>query len=265
MLITWVFLVGLNYLPAQPAGLALTNARLTYGIQGPTRTSDRFLPGDNVVLCFDIEGATVNSEGKVKYAVGMEVLDQTGKVRFRQASHDLETTSKPGASLPACANGQVGFHQAPGRYTIRVHVTDRANNSEQQVSRDVEVAAKSFGIVRVGLSRDEEGNLSLPALKARESAWLNFALVGFSRDQGRGQPNVSVELRLTDEAGNPAFKDTIKGSVSKGVAKQAQDVPLQFELKLARAGKYKLELNAVDKISGKQAVVSFPLSVESGS
>jgi hypothetical protein len=256
-------LIGLVFLPAQaPSSLALTNVRLTYGILGPVRTSDRFLPGDNVVLSFDIEGATLDSDGKVKYAIGWEVLDKTGKSRFHQLPKDMEISARPGASLPACVKAHVGFHLPPGAYTIKVTVSDRSANAEQQLTREVEVLPKDFGIVRLALTRDEEANQALVAFSAGRPSWVNFALVGFARDQGQGSPDVGVELQVTDESGNPAFKEPKRGSVAAGVPRQAEDIPMQFELKLVRPGKYKLELKATDKIGGKQSVVEIPLQVQ---
>jgi len=75
---------------------------------------------------------------------------------------------------------------------------------------------------------------------------------------------VSVEMQLTDESGNAAFKQPVTGAVSKGVPKQAEEIPLQFEIKLVSVGKYKLELKATDKVSGKRAELSVPLQVLSG-
>jgi hypothetical protein len=258
-------LTGLVLLPAQsPSSLTLSNVRLTYGILGPVRTSDRFLLGDSVVLSFDIDGATVDSDGKVKYALGWEVLDKTGKSRFHQLPKDMEISAKPGACLPACVNGRVGFHQAPGTYTIKVTVTDRSANTEQQLTREVEVLPKDFGIVRLALTRDEEGNQPLAKFAAGQPGWVNFAVVGFARDQNQGSPDVSVELQLTDESGNSAFKEPIKRSVGAGVPRQAEDISMQLELKLVRPGKYKLELKAIDKVGGKQSVVDIPVQVQAG-
>jgi len=59
-------------------GLSATNIRTTYGVLGPVRRDTRFLPGDDFVLSFDIEGAKVNAAGKVLYLVGMEVTDNQG-------------------------------------------------------------------------------------------------------------------------------------------------------------------------------------------
>jgi hypothetical protein len=265
MLSSLLMVTGLVILLGEPSNLALTNARLTYGILGPTRTSEQFLPGDNVVLSFDITGATVNADGKVKYAVGMEVMDKSGKVHYRQAARDMEVSSRPGSTLPACANGRVGFYQAPGTYTIKVTITDRSSNSEQQLTREIEVLPKAFGIVRFALTRDEDGNVPLPAITARQPFWVNFGLVGMTRHQTNGNPDIHVELQVTDESGSPALKEPSTGAVSKNVPKQAMEIPLQFELKLAKAGKYKLELSAVDKLSGKRAALSIPVQVQPGS
>src|SRR3954469_7687655 len=107
-------LVALNLTPGQSGGLALTNVRTTYGILGPPRTGDRFLPGDALVLSFDLKGAKVDAGGKVHYSVGMEVTDAKGKVQFRQLPRPLEADAPPaGQDLPAFASVQIGLDQPP--------------------------------------------------------------------------------------------------------------------------------------------------------
>jgi len=263
MLSSLLLLAGLIYPQGDSSALALTNARLTYGVLGPTRTDNQFLPGDSVVLSFDITGATVNSDGKIKYSIGMEVMDKSGKAHYRQKARDMAISPKPGAALPACASGRVGFYETPGTYVIKVIVTDRSTNGQQELTRDIEVLPKAFGIVRIALSRDEDGNVPLPAITARQPFWINFGLVGFGREQANGNPDLHVELQVTDESGNPALKEP--GNVSKDVPKKAMEIPLQFELKLTKAGKYKLELIATDKVSGKRATLDIPVQVQSSS
>ena len=40
-----------------PENGALTGVRSTHGVLGPTRADNKFLPGDSVLICFDIEGS----------------------------------------------------------------------------------------------------------------------------------------------------------------------------------------------------------------
>src|SRR6516162_7158612 len=120
--------------------LTLANVRTTYSVSGPTRPDNKILPGDLVVLSFDIEGAKVNDAGKVLYSIALEVGNPSGKVLFRQAPKDMEAPLPPGAkSLAAAARVQVGFSQDPGEYTLKVKVTDRASGATGEVSRRYEL------------------------------------------------------------------------------------------------------------------------------
>src|SRR6202011_6041401 len=114
------FLAVMTLSPAQSGQLTLTNVRSTYGILGPTRADNKVLPGDTVVLSFDMEGAKVDANGKVLYSIGMEVDDSNGKVLYKQAPQDREALLPAGSkALPAAANMTVGLDQKPGEYTLK--------------------------------------------------------------------------------------------------------------------------------------------------
>src|SRR5215213_8440061 len=70
--------------PAQPGGLQLTNVRLTVGELGPARTSTKVLPGDVLFIAYDIDGLSVDKEGKAVYTMGMDVTDATNRTVFKQ-------------------------------------------------------------------------------------------------------------------------------------------------------------------------------------
>ena len=60
MLTTLVLLTGLLSAPAEAEDLSLTDVRLTHGIFGPPRASAKVLPGDRLVVSFDIAGITAD-------------------------------------------------------------------------------------------------------------------------------------------------------------------------------------------------------------
>jgi hypothetical protein len=90
---------------------------------------------------------------------------------------------------------------------------------------------------------------------------VNFAAVGFERAKSGDQPNIAVTLTVTDGDGKPTLAKPFAGAVTKGVPSKVLAVPMQFALSLNRAGKFKVEVKATDKISGKTATLSFPLTV----
>jgi hypothetical protein len=88
---------------------------------------------------------------------------------------------------------------------------------------------------------------------------VNFAAVGFDRKSE--QPNLEVTMRVLDDQGRPTVAKPFTGAVTKGIPKQVLAVPMQFALTLNRAGKFKVEVKATDKVSGKTATLTFPLTV----
>jgi hypothetical protein len=261
----WTTLALLAALGASPTGadaLTLTNVRLTHGILGVPRDTTKFLPGDACVLAFDVEGITVDKAGKVLYSVAMDVTDAKGKVVFRQAPQKLEASNSLGGNrLPAYANLQIGLDQPPGKYQVKVTVTDRAANTSQTLRRTYELLPRDFGLVRLTTTADPNAQVPLPFPSEGQSLWVNFGAVGFGRDQGTGQPNLEITLRVVDENGKATLAKPFTGVVNKDVPKKARAVPMQFMVELNRPGKFTVEVNASDKVTGKKAALTFPLMV----
>src|SRR5437867_3562965 len=90
---TFALFAAVSFAPAQAGELTLSNVRSTYGVGGAVRTGGKFLPGDVVTICFDIEGIKADESGKVLYSIALEVADSDGKMQFRQAPHDLEANA----------------------------------------------------------------------------------------------------------------------------------------------------------------------------
>jgi hypothetical protein len=262
MFTTLVLLASLASTPAQPGGLSLTNTRATYGVLGATRQNDKVLPGDVLVLSFDIEGFKVGDSGKVLYSIAMEVADSAGKVLLNQEPNDLEATVTQGAtSLPACAKLQIGMDEPPGKYTVKLTVTDRVSKATQQLTRSYEVVPKAFGLVRLTLTSDEQGLAPLGVLAKGGSAWINFAAVGFARDKASGQPDVKVALRVLNDQGRSALAKPPSGEINRDVPDKALAIPMQFELQLNQLGDFSIELVATDKIANDSVTLTYPVKV----
>jgi hypothetical protein len=259
---TAIVLIAAYYLAlGQSGSLQLTNARTTYSILGATRTDESVLPGDLVVLCFDIVGAKADAAGKVRYSIAMEVADADGKVAFKQAPQDRQAPLAAGAnSLPACATINVGRRQPPGDYTVKIIVKDLTSGETGELSRRYKLLPTDFGIVRYSTSRDADGKMPVDSLRAHRRGYINFVVVGFEHAQRTQQPHVAVEMRVLDQQGNPVVKPST-GEVKEGVPNQVGAIPMQFEMNMPRGGEFVVELKATDKLSGKSASLKVPLSV----
>jgi hypothetical protein len=243
--------------------LTLSNVRMTYGQHGPVRTSPNLLPGDALALAFDIEGITVDPNGKVLYSTALEILDKSGKSIFKQEPQAQEATlSLGGDRMAAYTHLDIGLEQPPGDYVIRVTVTDRLRKKPKTLERPFRVLPRDFGLVRVTTTGDLAGLNPVAVPGVGESLWVNFAVVGFERaTDAKKQPNVQFEMQIFDDTGKPTTAKPFTGTVNDKVLEKAPALQGQFLLSLNRAGKFRVSVKATDQISKKTSEVTFPLTV----
>lgn len=256
--------VALALAPAQPAGpLKLTNVRNTFGELGGTRQDFKLLPGDVLFVGYDIEGLTVDKEGKVTYTMALEVTGADGRLIFKQdPAVKADLVPLGGNVLPARAFITVGLDQPPGKYLLKVTVTDPSTKVSQTLSRDFEVLPKDFGIVAVYTSVDERGQIPAPTTGiVGQSLFVQFGVVGFARTPDKRQPNVSVEMIPFDESGKPTIEKPSEFSLEGGVDEKDPGFTLRFLMPLTRTGKFTIRLKAIDKVANKTATFDLPLTV----
>jgi hypothetical protein len=247
--------------PAQAGDLTLTRVRSTYGVMGPTRAEDKFLPGDTLVVCFDIGGMVADERGKVAYSMGLEVTDAEGKSLFTQEPASLEATASLGGdTIPAFARIDVGLNQGAGEHTLKVTILDRATGRKGTLTRKFTVLPKGFGLVRLALTADAEGSIPAPVFGSGGTAFVQFGTVGFSRDKDSKQPNLRFSVRVLDDKGKPTTTERTT-EVTKDVPANFLAVPMSFPVSLNRAGKFTVELTATDATSRETAKLTFPLNV----
>jgi hypothetical protein len=258
----WTTLAVAATLGAAPGALTLENARLTHGVLGPLRSSDKVLPGDSLFVCFDIQGIKVDDSGKVQYSTAIEVTDAGGKSILKQDPRNLETAASLGGNrVPGFATVNVGLAQPPGKYTLKVTVADRAGGAKATLTREFEVLPKDFGIVQLTTSADAEGLLPVPAPGAGQGLWLHFGIAGFARDKSTKQPKVNIGMRVLGPDGEPVLANPIAGSTDKEVPAKTIVLPIRLALLLNRPGKFTVEVKATDLVAGNASTLTFPLTV----
>jgi hypothetical protein len=265
MLATLALATALSMAPAQESSdLKLSNARTTYGVLGAARGNDKYLPGDMMFLAFDINGITMNKFGGIKYSLGMQLKDSTGKKIFGQVPQAIEASnSLGGSSLYGFSYAEIGGNQPPGKYTMTVTVTDENSKKTAEIVQPFEILKKDFGIGRMDLFYDQRGSLWAPrTFVVGQSAWVHFITMGFDRDK-EGNPNVAVRIRIFDESGKPTLPQPYTGDVRKT---DRNDFALNWYQKIEfnRAGKFKIELEAEDKVAKKTANVVQSITVLGG-
>ena len=259
---TMVLAAAMAAAPEDKDKLTISHVRDTHGLIGPARTADKILPGGELYLCFDVEGVTIGDDGKVHYSIAIEVADPKGKTLFKQDPKDLEAPASLGGDrIPAFAHLDVGLQSPPGQYAVIVTVVDVPSKRSAQLKRTVEVLPADFGLVRLKTTSDAEGQLPVAAAGVGEGLWLSCGAVGFGRGGDGKQPDLTFEVRILDDSGKPVTAKPLAAHVAKDVPADAALVPAQFLLSLNRSGTFTVELTAADKVGGKTARTTFPLTV----
>jgi hypothetical protein len=260
----WTTLTLLSVLGAAPAqsGLSLTHVRSTHGLLGPERRNDPVAPGDLYFLCFDIEGIRVGAEGKVRYSMAIEVSDTSGKTIFQQAAKEQEAPASLGGDcVPGYARLDVGLNTPPGNYRLKLIVKEPSSGREIALLRNIKVLPKGFALVRTTVSPDVDALYPAASFASGQAVWVHTSAVGFGRDRGK-KANVVFEMRVLDDAGRPTLAQAVTGTPPKDLPNDLSGLPMGFPLTLNRPGKFTVELQAIDRVSGKTAKTSIPLVVQ---
>jgi hypothetical protein len=252
----WVTLALMTALaPVQAPKLELANARATHGVLGQERKDTKVLPGDQIVVAFDIAGLKVMNGQLVTYSIGMELIDKTtGKAVFKKEAEKLEAVLNLGNDrLPTYAFSVVSLDTMPGPYDMKVTVTDLATKQAETLIRTFEVLKSELGVVRVGFTYDTR-QVAPGVGVLGQTLWANFSVVGFKLDQA-DNPDLSIEMQIVDEAtGKPTQANPFAGEVKKLAGPMFKKI-ITFEpmpIHLSRTGKFKVVIKATDNLSGKK-------------
>jgi hypothetical protein len=261
---TTLTLMALSMAPAQDDKPEFKNIRYTHGILGQTRKKDSFLPGDAVCLTFDVTNMRVRKDGRILYSIGMEVRKKgEDKPVLKREAQDFEVTNTlGGGSFPAFATWPIPRDsQAPGEYTLKVTVGDRTTKKTATLTRKFTVLSTRLGFVQVYLATFG-GDPTPPVAVPGQRVMLYYTLVGFTQHKEKKQANVTVSIRILDADGKPTLKEPFKSDI-KSDAKAAPGIMLfnPFLLELNRAGKYTVELTAIDNLTKKETVEKLDLNV----
>ncbi|MBN9521965.1 hypothetical protein J0H58_26200 [bacterium] len=252
--------------PAQPpaGALQLNNVRLTVGELGPARKDSKLLPGDVLFIAFDIDGLSMEADGKTLYTVGMEVTDAANKLLFKQDPRELrDTVPLRGGKMPARAYVTIGLDQPAGAYTCKLTVTDPKAKATNSFSVKFEVLKGDFGLVAINPTRDVRGSIVAPASGVvGETLWVQYTVVGFGRDTKTKQPNIDFTLEFFDDKSQPTLAQPIRDNLSAGIDEKDAVFGHQVPLFMNRPGRFTLRVTAVDKVTNKRATFDLPIRVD---
>ena len=169
-----------------------------------------------------------------------------------------------GSKLPAHAVYIIDPAQPRGQLACRVTVIDRATNATKSLVKQFDVLPANFGTVALTINYDREAQNPAPLLAmAGQALWLHFGVVGIGRDPQTKQPNVTAEVRVTDQAGKATNERPFVAMLDPKAKFDEKDPGVLFNipLPLNRTGDFTVELKTECKVTGKSYKMSFPVRV----
>lgn len=259
----WAALALTTVLNVAPAQLELKNVRTTYGVLGQERKEESYLPGDIMVVAFDIDGLKVKDDGQVQYAMGMEVWKKgKAKPEFKRDPQDLVAVNNLGGStLPVFSLVPIGLDTEAGDYTLKVTVKDRLEKgSEKVLEKTFKVAPIKLGFVRVRYTSAAGEAVPSKAVPGQRY-FVHCTLVGFELGKDK-LPHVTFEMSVLDAAGKPTTKTPFKGDIKTDVSKSPGEMTfLPIQLDLNQTGKFKVMLKATCQHCKKEVTQELDLDV----
>ena len=240
----------------------IKNLRVTHGPMGATRTDKQFLPGDYLFMSFDLEGLNFDpATGKATYQTILKLYDSKNQEIFDKKTDNTVSPMLGGTRIPGDLHVIMGTKQEPGRYVVRLIVTDKLSKDKTPFKFfdfPFELLPANFGLVGV----------TAPAIGFPGQHYVaSFALVNMKLD-AKNNPNVAVVMKVLDEAGTQEMTKPINTFLPKdmpqdGCIKLDKEnfVPMQFPIYLNRAGRFTVEIEATDLAANRKTKLRYKLTV----
>src|SRR5262245_1503070 len=245
-------------------GLSVSNVRSTYGFLGAPRPDNKYLPGDAILLLFDINNLKADpNNGLCRWTVVLEVYDdkKPGKPIFSKSEKNDALPCLGGSKVPGFAKLEINTDfQASGKYTFQITLKDlQPKGGETVVKYPFEVQAARFGLVRLSAPSIA---CPLPSVPGNQLP-VECAVVGMKRDDKK-QFKVQVKLSIFDSAGKMTLPKAMISDLHKDLPEEARTysvLPFVFPIEINRAGRFRVEIEATDLSAKKTDKLSYTLTV----
>jgi len=249
-------LAALAFAAGSAHAVEIKNVRPCFGPLGATRTDAQCLPGDFLFITYDIEGLKFDDKtGKANYLTILELFDNKAKQVFKKETPNEVSSQLGGNRMPGDLHVIMGRNQEPGKYHIRLTVADRLSKETKSTVYSFDLKPQGFGMIGV----------TAPAVGFPGQHYIaSFAIIDMALDAKKA-PNVDVTMKILDEAGQPVTTPIISKlprdlPMDLDLGKE-NFVPMQFPIYLNRAGRFTIDITAVDAAGSKTATVRYPLTV----
>jgi hypothetical protein len=263
--------VALSLMTPFAGAFEIKNPRVTHGPMGATRCDfqrkpqaplEQFLPGDYLFISFDLDGLLFDpATGKATYQTILKLYNAKNEEIFDKKTDNTVSPMLGGTRIPGDLHVIMGTKQEPGRYVVRLIVTDKLDNKGKAlkyIDFPFELMPPNFGLVGV----------TAPAIGFPGQHYVaSFALVNMKLD-AKNNPNVAVVMKVLDEAGTLEMTKPINTFLPKdmpqdGGVNLAKEnfVPMQFPIYLNRAGRFTVEIEATDLAANRKTKLRYKLTV----
>jgi hypothetical protein len=238
----------------------IKNDRAAYGPFGANRTSTKVYAGDVYMLFFDITDITVDAKtGLAKYTMTFEVTDSKGKEHLKETANKGLLLGLGGSTVPEMATTIFGVDQQPGKYQIKVTITDPITKTSQKLMREVEVIPPDFAIIHV--------QAQAVGFKGQDYI-AQYALVGMAFNNQAKTHKINVSTQVFDEAGKPTTTEPIVVKIPDDLpgtkaekAEKREIIRMNSPIFLNRAGRFTVVIEATDELTKKTSKLTYPLTV----
>jgi hypothetical protein len=260
-----VFAVLLVLSPSLQAELKLDHVRFTYGELGPARPDAKVLPGEMLTLAFTITGLAKDAGGNMNIVLSGELFDGEGKSVAKMPAKTIKSlVALGGDAVPGVLAFSLPNEFAAGKYVIRGIVKDSLAGAEARTEQTIEVLPPQFGIVRLRLANDAEGQFpSGGNVTLGQAVHIQCRAVGFARGEKAGAKRIHLTgtMRILDAAGKSTYPNPLSFSLDQEAPEEVTHATFRFSASANRAGRFTIQIEAHDKIAGKTITQELPIVV----
>ncbi len=260
MMQKWIIVaLTLGSVGAQNAqAVEISNVRPTRGMLGSVRQQTKFLPGDVLFMSFTIKGILAEEKsGKALFQVTMAIYDSRKQEVFKQKGPAQKMLLLGGDQIPTFAYALLDPDQEPGRYRMKISVTDLTAKTSKDAIFNFEVLPADFGIVQPGIPGSSFMGIDFP---------VTFSIVGMARNKEQ-LPDVEVSLQVLNQLGQKMLRKPITFNVmtlhdpTVSDLRKRKVIPISLPIFLNRSGQFTIEVMAKDNLTKETKTVRYPLRV----
>jgi hypothetical protein len=231
----------------------------TFGTGGPVRPPTIDV-GDTFTATVLVDGVKANENAQLDISGEWRLIDEEGRTLLGPWSdRNVPHLGFGGASSALYVGGEIPRDFAPGKYTVRVLVTDHIANRRATSDLALTVLESQFGATGLRLSYDQSGDIvSAGSFVVGQTMYVHYSLGNFATVDESVQ--VKNTLAVIDEAREPVgapIELVAKGPVR--MFSRSNVIPGMFHLNVNAPGRFLLRITLEDEFAMRKRVIDIPV------